>query len=101
MKPDPLTIMISCYGDSCDCVPDEVFDVVEVSLQKIPGGDNRGDWRDFRAELIAPIMAASGWRFCPCFPMRRTDQHARIFSLVHTNLANRLANRAMLEGAVA
>jgi hypothetical protein len=39
-------------------------------------------------------MAAEGWRFCPCFPMVRTQQHELIFSLVHTNLANRLAQKA-------
>jgi hypothetical protein len=29
--------------------------------------------------------------------MLRTKDHARIFELVHTNLANRLANKAELE----
>ena len=96
MQLDPMTTMKSCYGGSCDCVPEEVSDAVDVSLKQVPGGD-RHFQRDARAEMLAPLMAEQGWRFCPCFPMLRSEQHARIFSLVHTNLANRLANKAALE----
>jgi hypothetical protein len=42
-------------------------------------------------------MAKEGWRFCPCFPAKRTFEHARIFDLVHTNMANRLAHRVARE----
>jgi hypothetical protein len=97
MQPDPMTIMKSCYGDSCECVPEEVTEAVNDSLSQIPGGDRRFHQRDARAEILAPLMAEQGWRFCPCFPMLRSEQHARIFELVHTNLANRLAHRAALE----
>jgi hypothetical protein len=39
-------------------------------------------------------MAMEGWRFCTCFPMVRTQQHELIFNLVHTTVANRLADEA-------
>lgn len=97
MQPDPMTTMKSCYGDSCECVPDEVTDAVYDSLNHIPSGDHRTQRRDARAEMLAPHMADQGWRFCPCFPMLRSEEHARVFDLVHTNLANRLAQRALLE----
>ena len=99
MQPDPLTIMRKCRGESCDCVPDEVFDAVYDIFDCIPAGEDRSNLRDARAEMLAPRMAAEGWRFCQCFPLLRTGQHARIFDLVHTNLANRLANKAELERA--
>jgi hypothetical protein len=44
-------------------------------------------------------MAVEGWRFCPCFSEGNTQQHARIYALVHTNLANRLAHKAAQETA--
>jgi hypothetical protein len=44
-------------------------------------------------------MAAQEWRFCPCFPLLRTEAHARIFDLVHTRLANRLAHKRAMERA--
>jgi hypothetical protein len=93
MLSDSMTAMQSCYGDSCACVPDAVIDVVDATLTRIPASEARFA----RAALIAPLMAQQGWRFCPCFAMRRTEQHARVFALVHTDLANRLANRVMLE----
>jgi hypothetical protein len=91
MRPDPMKRMMLCFGQ-CDDVPEEVCDAVFASLKRIPGGDE--DQRDARAADLAPRMAEEGWRFCPCFPMVRTQQHELIFSLVHTNLANRLANKA-------
>jgi hypothetical protein len=89
--------MKSCYGDSCDCVPEEVTDAVYRSLNRVPGGDHHTQRRDTRAEMLAPVMAEQAWRFCPCFPMRRSEEHSRIFDLVHTKLANRLADKAALE----
>jgi hypothetical protein len=53
--------------------------------------------REALAALVAPRMAKEGWRFCPCFPTKRTLQHARIFDLVQTNTADRLAHRHVLE----
>jgi len=97
MQTDPMTIMQTCCGDSCESVPDEVLDAVHESLRYVPLGDDRLSRRDARAERIAPLMAEQGWRFCPCFPMLRTEQHRRIFDLVHTNLANRLAHKAELQ----
>lgn len=92
MRPDHMKRMMLCFGQ-CDDVPEEVCDAVFASLKRIPGGDD--DQRDARAADLAPLMAAEGWRFCPCFSMVRTQQHELIFSLVHTNLANRLANKAV------
>ena len=99
MKPDPMKTMRSCHGSSCDCVPDEVYEAVYECLNQIPGPDGCAPLRDARAEIIAPMMVEHGWRFCPCFPKLRTKDHARIFDLVHTNLANRLANRVAMEKA--
>jgi hypothetical protein len=97
MQTDPLSTMSACYGDSCECVPDEVTDAVYSSLNRIPTGDRHARRRDARAEVLAPLMADQGWRFCPCFPMLRSEAHARVFDLVHTDLANRLAQRTALE----
>jgi hypothetical protein len=99
MQPDPMAIMRSCRGERCDCVPDEVADAVYDALERIPGGDDHSVVREARAELLAPRMAAEGWRFCACYPRLRSGPHARIFDLVHTNLANRLARKAALERA--
>ena len=99
VQPDPLTTMQTCSGGSCDCVPDEVSDAVWDSLQQIPEGDDHYRIRDARAEWLAPRMATEGWRFCQCFPLLRTEQHARIFDLVHINLANRLAHKAARQKA--
>jgi hypothetical protein len=96
---DPMKTMQTCAGDNCDCVPDEVSDAVFDSLSQIPGGDDHNHRRDLRAEWLAPRMAAEEWRFCPCFPLLRTEAHARIFDLVHTKLANRLAHKAAMERA--
>jgi hypothetical protein len=96
MQPSPMTSMMMCLGN-CDDVPEEVCDAVFESLKRIPG---RGaDARDAHAADLAPRMAVEGWRFCPCFFMERTDMHEVIFSLVHTNLANRLAHKAAEKAA--
>ena len=94
--PDPLRTMQFCQG-MCDQVPDAVCEVVFETLNSIPGVYRECSEREALATLVAPRMAKEGWRFCPCFPTKRTAQHARIFDLVHTNMANRLAHRAMLE----
>jgi len=99
MKPDPMKTMRSCHGSSCESVPDEVYEAVYESLNQIPGPDGSDPLREARAEVLAPLMVEHGWRFCPCFPKLRTRDHARIFDLVHTNLANRLANKVELERA--
>ena len=99
MQRDPLMTMKSCHGGSCESVPDEVYEAVYESLNQIPGGERHDPQRDARAEILAPLMAEQGWRFCPCFPMLRTYQHEWVFALVHTNLANRLAHKAELEVA--
>ena len=90
MASDPKKTMQACCGDNCDCVSDEVIEAVFDSVKRIPGDNNA------RAIDLAPRMAAEGWRFCPCFPMLRTQEHERIFDLVHTNLANRLAHKEAL-----
>ena len=90
-----------CCGDNCDCVSDEVIDAVFDCLKRIPGGEDITQGRDDRAIDLAPRMAAEGWRFCPCYPLLRTEEHERIFDLVHTNLANRLANRELQAIALA
>jgi hypothetical protein len=95
---DPMESMRRCQG-KCDRVPDEVCDAVLDTLTFVPGGDRSSDARDARAVALAPRMAAEGWRFCPCFSEGNTQQHARIFGLMHTNLANRLAQKAVLEAA--
>lgn len=99
MQPDPMKTMQTCSGGSCDCVPDQVCDAVLDSLHQIPGGDDFYQVRDARAEWLAPRMAREGWRFCECFPLLRTEQHAQIFDLLHIKLANRLAGKAARERA--
>jgi hypothetical protein len=90
---DPMQTMMSCRN-LCEEVPDEVCDAVFSALDSILGDGE--ECREARATAIAAQMAAEGWRFCPCFPMRRTPLHERIFNLVHTNMANRLAHRILL-----
>jgi hypothetical protein len=80
----------------CDEVPNEVCEAVFETLNAIPGVYRECDQREALAVLVAPRMAKEGWHFCLCFPTRRTAQHGRIFDLVHTNMANRLAHRAVL-----
>jgi hypothetical protein len=96
MASDPKKTMQACCGDNCDCVSDEVIEAVFDSVKRIPGDNDHSLGRDARAIDLAPRMAAEGWRFCPCFPMLRTQEHERIFDLVHTNLANRLAHKEAL-----
>jgi hypothetical protein len=93
MQPDPMNTMLLCSGH-CDGVPDEVCDAVFASVKSVRGRD--GNERDARAANLAQRMAVKGWRFCGCFPKLRTQHHEMIFSLVHTNLANRLAHEAAL-----
>ena len=88
MRLDPMMTHL-CSGH-CDGVPEEVRDAVFASVKRVPAGD--GDERGARAADLAPRMAAEGWRFCRCFPMLTTKQHEMIHSLVHTDLANRLAH---------
>jgi len=88
--PDPMRTMYLCRG-MCDEVPDEVSDAVFETLNSIPSVYRECSEREALATLLAPRMAKEGWRFCPCFPAKRTLEHARIFDLVHTNMANRLA----------
>jgi hypothetical protein len=94
--PDPMRTMQLCRG-TCDQVPDEVCEAVFETLNSIPGVYRECNQREVLATLVALRMAKEGWRFCPCFPIKRTTQHAQIFDLVHTNMANRLAHRAVLE----
>ena len=96
MQPDPMNSMLHCSGH-CDGVPDEVCDAVFASVKSVPGRD--GNERATRAANLAQLMAVEGWRFCPCFPKLRMQRHEMIFSLVHTNLANRLAHEAALSRA--
>lgn len=93
---DPMKSMRLCQGN-CARVPDQVCDAVLDTLTFVPGGDHSLDAWDARAAALAPRMAVEKWRFCPCFAGGNTPQHARIFSLVHTNLANRLAQKAAQE----
>jgi hypothetical protein len=88
MRLDPMSTPL-CTG-GCDGVPDEVCDAVFASIKRIPACD--GDERYARAADLAPHMAVEGWRFCRCFPMLTTTRHEMIHSLVHTDLANRLAH---------
>ena len=99
MGKDPLETMQNCLGDSCNCVPDEVCDAVYDSLKQIPGIGGHAQRRDALAEMLAPRMAEEGWRFCPCFSLLRTEGHARIYDLVHTNRANHLAHKVAREYA--
>jgi|HubBroStandDraft_6_1064221.scaffolds.fasta_scaffold1965991_1 hypothetical protein len=93
--PNPMRTMI-CKG-TCHEVPDEVCEAVFETLNSMPGVYRECSQREALAMLVAPRMAKEGWRFCPCFPTKRTTQHAQIFELVHTNMANRFAHRAVLE----
>jgi hypothetical protein len=94
-----MKTMQRCHGSSCDGVPDEVYEAVYEIISEVRGADCHDPLRDVRAEILAPLMAEQGWRLSPCFSKLRTKDHARIFDLVHTNLANRLANKAALERA--
>jgi hypothetical protein len=94
--PDPMRMMQLCQG-MCDQVPDEVCEAVFENVSAVPGVYRDFTPREALAMLVAPRMAKEGWRFCPCFPTKRTLAHARIFELVHTNMANRLAHRHVLE----
>jgi len=96
MTPKQKQTTQPCCDDNCDSVPDEVIEAVLDSLERIPGGGDPSSGRDARAIDLAPRMAAEGWRFCPCFPLKRTREHERVFQLVHTNLANRLAHKEEL-----
>jgi hypothetical protein len=98
--PDPMRTMQLCQG-LCDQVPDEVCEAVFETLNTIPGVYRECNAREALATLVAPRMAEEGWCFCPCFPTKRTLEHARIFELVHTNMSNRLAHRHMLEQKIA
>ncbi len=89
-----------CRG-MCDQIPDEVCEAVFETLDAAPGLYGERDPREALATLVAPRMAKEGWRFCACFPAKRTFEHARIFDLVHTNMANRLAHRTALEQRLA
>ncbi len=90
---DPMQTMKNCQN-CCTEVPDSVAQLVLTALDRIPGETKAG--REARAKAIAPTMARDGWRFCPCFPGERSLQHYRIFDLVHTGMANRLAHRIAL-----
>ena len=103
LKPKSLKTVVKapkatpvCQG-MCHQIPDEVCEAVFETLDATPGLYGERDPREALATLVAPRMAKEGWRFCPCFPARRTFEHARIFDLVHTNMANRLAHRTALE----
>jgi hypothetical protein len=87
--------MKSCRNH-CQEVPEEVSDAVFAALDSIPTEGEDG--RESRATAISSQMAKEGWRFCPCFATRKTLSHQRIFDLVHTNMANRLAHRILLTG---
>jgi hypothetical protein len=90
---DPMQTMKYCQNH-CEEVPDEVSDAVFTAFDSIPGDGE--ECREARANAIAARMAREGWRFCSCFATRRTSAHVRIFDLVHTNMANRLAHRILL-----
>lgn len=90
-----MQTMKSCRNH-CEEVPDEVCQAVFDALDAIPGETE--DCREARANSVASRMAREGWRFCICFATRRTPLHQRIFNLVHTNMANRLAHRILLTG---
>jgi hypothetical protein len=99
MRPSPMKTMQECFGN-CTRIPDEVCLAVLDSLEVIPEGNSHPDARDARAVVIALRMAMEGWQFCPCFVEGMTPQHARIFGLVQTNLANNLAHGALLRRAI-
>jgi hypothetical protein len=94
--PYPMRTMQLCEG-TCDEVPDEVREAVFQTLECISGLYGNCSEREMMATLVAQRMAKEGWRFCPSFPTQQTTQYARIFDLVHTNMANRLAHWAVLE----
>jgi hypothetical protein len=94
--PAPPKTPPPCKG-LCNQIPDEVCEAVFETLDATPNLYHERDPRETLATLVAPRMAREGWRFCSCFPARRTSEHARIFDLVHTNMANRLAHRTALE----
>jgi len=96
LRSNPMKKMKYCLG-TCARVPDEVSTALADSLQVIPEGSSSPDACDARAVVIALRMAMEGWRFCPCFSEGTTPQHARIFGLVQTNLANSLAHNAQVE----
>ncbi len=93
---DAMRSMHLCQG-MCDEVPDEVCEAVFETLTAIPNVYRESNVREALAALVAPRMAKGGWRFCPCFSTKQTMQHARVFDLVHTNMANRLADRYVKE----
>ena len=99
MRPSPMETMRNCVG-SCTRVPNEVCAALLDSLQVVPGGNTEPDACDARAVVIALRMATEGWRFCPCFAEGATPQHARVFGLVQTDFANRLAQNALLQSVV-
>jgi hypothetical protein len=94
--PNPMRMMQLCQ-EMCAQVPEEVCDALFDSFQQVSRADGGIHEREARAAIMAPRMASEGWRFCPCFPEKRTERHAQIFAMVHTNMANRLAHRAVLE----
>ena len=93
MQSDPMKLMQACSGDNCEWVPHEVCEAVVDSLKHAPVGNGHVNERDACALILAPRMAREGWRFCPCFPLGRTQQHRQIFALVDTFLANKLAHK--------
>lgn len=93
---DPTRTTPLCQGTR-NQIPDEVCEAVFETLGAIPRLYRERDPREALATLVALRMAKEGWGFCPCFPAKRTFEHARIFDFVHTNMANRLAKRAFLE----
>lgn len=90
---DPMKAMKACKN-RCEEVPGQVSEAVFAAFDEIPGVDEES--REARSKAVAERMAKEGWRFCPCFPARRTPLHQRVFALVHTNLANRVAHRIAL-----
>ncbi len=88
-----MKLMQTCSGDNCDRVPHKVCEAVVAILKQGPRVNGHANERDARALILAPRMARDGWRFCPCFPLGRTQQHQQIFDLVHTRLANKLAHK--------
>jgi len=104
LRSSAMDAMQNCFGN-CDQVPPEVCDAVLETLTLVRGGNRELNASNARATAIAQRMAVEGWRFCSCFARRRTPQHGRICQFVQTDLANVLANRAVLreyrQGSVA
>jgi hypothetical protein len=96
LRPNPMKTMKYCVGN-CAHVPDQVRAAVLDSLQVIPEESSNPAACDARAVVIALRMAMEGWLFCPCFSEGMTPQHAQIFGLVQTDLANSLAHGARLK----